>query len=411
MLLALDRLSGGARGGQGCAGRAGRLVQEPGIGELAAAIDARIAGDADRAIERYDAAVRACSDGWRPSARDWRICSRRRAYSARRGRIAPNPRHRSARSRRLYHRRPGGVTTGPCERGAGSAEPGAVAGHSAGPSVTKNRVLQALGIAYMQAGKARGAPSLKRRSRSRATSRDPIRQAATWAKSPIYSAQGDDAAAVAAYQQAMALHRSAGDLAGAATSLNNLGTLYLDRNRNHDAQKAFAEALTLYRDRGEGQGEATALSNLAAVQINLGELEVARTYAERSLDLREPAKGALRPCRDAGEPDGDRGRAGAVRPRGQVQPPRDSAARRRRRPLGNIIAWTIPRSLMADRGRLGPALQWSKLDATRRVRCPNADYWWGAVACRSRARADAGGRSADAAPLLAEALNTARGLK
>ncbi|MEO3928824.1 tetratricopeptide repeat protein [Micromonosporaceae bacterium B7E4] len=96
-------------------------------------------------------------------------------------------------------------------------------------------------------------------------------------------------------QQALTLHRQAGDVVGQARTLTNLGIRAARLGRYRAAADHHEEALIRYRQAGDRTGEARALGNLGFVEGRLGRY---RTAAERYGQ-------ALVLCRRAGDRTGE----------------------------------------------------------------------------------------------------------
>jgi len=82
----------------------------------------------------------------------------------------------------------------------------------------------------------------------------------------IRSLAGDDHASVRHTEDALAAYRMAGDRAGEARSLNNLGALYHKLGRLPEAMGAYEEGLDLARRVGHRRYQAYTLANLAAMR-------------------------------------------------------------------------------------------------------------------------------------------------
>ncbi len=77
--------------------------------------------------------------------------------------------------------------------------------------------------------------------------------------------------ALGLYEQRLALVRGAGDRAGEATTLNNIGLVYDNLGDRDQALRFFNDALPIRREVGDRAGEATTLNNIGAVYDNLGD--------------------------------------------------------------------------------------------------------------------------------------------
>lgn len=91
--------------------------------------------------------------------------------------------------------------------------------------------------------------------------------------------------AVSLYQEALPLWRAAGDRAGEATTLHNLGDLHKLLDEYAQADVAYEEALTLRRALGDQHGEAATLLNIGANYYVQGHKDMALDYFMRALPL------------------------------------------------------------------------------------------------------------------------------
>jgi CHAT domain-containing protein/tetratricopeptide (TPR) repeat protein len=98
--------------------------------------------------------------------------------------------------------------------------------------------------------------------------------------------RGDQDAALAAYATARDLATAAGDARIAVVALNNTSVVYLNRGHLSAAQAALEDAL---QRQGGTRDQLTAdiLGNLGSVYQSQGQLELAREYLTRSIDLQE----------------------------------------------------------------------------------------------------------------------------
>ena len=86
------------------------------------------------------------------------------------------------------------------------------------------------------------------------------------------------------FEQALDIRRALGDRWGAAMSLNNLGKVATEYERDPAAaRKYLEESLAILRELGDRQGFALVLSNLGETLHEQGEYEAARTLFEESL--------------------------------------------------------------------------------------------------------------------------------
>jgi predicted ATPase/DNA-binding SARP family transcriptional activator len=97
--------------------------------------------------------------------------------------------------------------------------------------------------------------------------------------------QGDSAAALAHFESCLVIRRALGDLAGSATILNNLATVFLDQGNYERAQALYEESLALCRELGQVAGISRALHNLGMIANEQGDNERALALYTESLAL------------------------------------------------------------------------------------------------------------------------------
>ncbi len=100
--------------------------------------------------------------------------------------------------------------------------------------------------------------------------------------------RADDARA--SYHKALAVRREIGDRRGIGDTLIDLGNFVNDRGQYDQALSFFKESLQIQLEIGEPAGEALCLHNIGNVYLAKGEFDDARTYFERALRLRETLK-------------------------------------------------------------------------------------------------------------------------
>ena len=98
-------------------------------------------------------------------------------------------------------------------------------------------------------------------------------------------AQGHWDQAAALHQAALATARQAGDRAGQAGALNELGLLQRATGAHPAAAASHQQALELYRGLGDRLGQASALDNLGRVQRETGEYTAAAASHQHALAL------------------------------------------------------------------------------------------------------------------------------
>jgi tetratricopeptide (TPR) repeat protein len=92
-------------------------------------------------------------------------------------------------------------------------------------------------------------------------------------------------AAIAKYEEALVLSRTAEDRSGQARALNHIGELYDSLGEKQKALGYFAEVLLLRRRLSERHGEARAAVRISELYKDLGEIQKAVEYLEIALKL------------------------------------------------------------------------------------------------------------------------------
>jgi predicted ATPase/DNA-binding SARP family transcriptional activator len=101
----------------------------------------------------------------------------------------------------------------------------------------------------------------------------------------VEKTQGNYDEALKLATQSLVQHRLIKDLAGEALTLNNLGTLYVDRREYGPARTYLAEALALCERHGFTNTRAMVLANLVELDVNTDELDAAAAHARESLEM------------------------------------------------------------------------------------------------------------------------------
>ena len=96
---------------------------------------------------------------------------------------------------------------------------------------------------------------------------------------------GDYPAAAASLTRALELYRDLGDRLGQASALDNLGRVQFETSEYPAATASHQEALALYRDLGHRAGQALALNNVGTVQSLTGDYLAAAASYQQALDL------------------------------------------------------------------------------------------------------------------------------
>jgi CHAT domain-containing protein/Tfp pilus assembly protein PilF len=102
----------------------------------------------------------------------------------------------------------------------------------------------------------------------------------------VYDALGEKQKALDYYSQALPLRRAVGDRAGEAVTLNNIGGVYDALGEKQEALDYLNQALPLEQAVGDRAKEAVTLSNIGAVYGALGEKQKALDYLNQALPLR-----------------------------------------------------------------------------------------------------------------------------
>lgn len=109
------------------------------------------------------------------------------------------------------------------------------------------------------------------------------RAAALRVQGAVLGACGRSAAARGAFEEARAIHASAGDRASEAVVLGNLGTLLQAEGRTAEAHEHYRAALAVHRAVGARRYEGVVLGNLAALERERGHMDEARRGFEAAL--------------------------------------------------------------------------------------------------------------------------------
>ena len=96
---------------------------------------------------------------------------------------------------------------------------------------------------------------------------------------------GDYPAAAASHQQALELYRGLGDRLGQASAVDHLGTVQRLTGDYPAAAASHQQALALYRDLGHRVGQALAINNLGTVQMRAGDYPAAAASYQQALGM------------------------------------------------------------------------------------------------------------------------------
>jgi tetratricopeptide (TPR) repeat protein/transcriptional regulator with XRE-family HTH domain len=91
--------------------------------------------------------------------------------------------------------------------------------------------------------------------------------------------------ALDALGRSLLLHRQAGDPAGESRALNNLGGVYSHLGRPDEATAHFEESLRVSADHGEHIGQAVTVYNLAIMHARAGRYERAAQWCRQAMDI------------------------------------------------------------------------------------------------------------------------------
>jgi len=103
-----------------------------------------------------------------------------------------------------------------------------------------------------------------------------------WAK----DSTGDRAAALAAYGQALRLHRAVGDRGNEAATLTGIGLVHHGLGEPQRALEHYQQALPITREVGDRAGEAATLTNNRPRAPRPGEPQRALEYYQQALPIR-----------------------------------------------------------------------------------------------------------------------------
>jgi tetratricopeptide (TPR) repeat protein/transcriptional regulator with XRE-family HTH domain len=101
----------------------------------------------------------------------------------------------------------------------------------------------------------------------------------------LHRVTGAHPAAAASHQHALELYRGLGDRLGQASALDNLGRVQTETSEYPAAAASHQQALALYRDLGHRVGQALAIDNLGWVQSWTGDYPAAAASFEQALGM------------------------------------------------------------------------------------------------------------------------------
>ena len=101
----------------------------------------------------------------------------------------------------------------------------------------------------------------------------------------LQRATGDYQAAAASHRQALELYRGLGDRLGQASALDNLGRVQRETGEYPAATASHQQALAIFRDLGHRLGQALATTNLVNVQALTGDYPAAAASYQQALGI------------------------------------------------------------------------------------------------------------------------------
>ena len=101
----------------------------------------------------------------------------------------------------------------------------------------------------------------------------------------LQRATGDFPAAGASHRQSLELYRSLGERLGQASALDNLGRVQYVTGDYPAAAASHEQALEFYRDLGHRAGQALAMNNLGIVQVSTGDYPAAAASYQQALAI------------------------------------------------------------------------------------------------------------------------------
>ena len=158
-------------------------------------------------------------------------------------------------------------------------------GDKAGEAVT----LSNIGRVYDTLGEKQKALDFYNQSLPlRRATRDKAGEAATLNNiGAVYDALGEKQKALDYFNQSLPLSRATGGKAGEAATLSNIGLVYDALGEKQKALDFYNQSLPLSRATGDKAGEAVTLSNVAYLERNRGNLNVALTQIEATINIIE----------------------------------------------------------------------------------------------------------------------------
>jgi tetratricopeptide (TPR) repeat protein len=104
------------------------------------------------------------------------------------------------------------------------------------------------------------------------------------------------------FRQAQALARQAGDRAGLARVLGNLGLILQYQSRYQEAVRSQRRALAIFRETGDRHGTANTLNNLGVIEERQGRCNLAARHHRQAPGHRHGHRRPAPAVRRAGQP-------------------------------------------------------------------------------------------------------------
>lgn len=151
--------------------------------------------------------------------------------------------------------------------------------------------LQVLGTCSFRQGRYGDARRFFRQGQQQAKAASEPRKAAAllYNEALAEKAMGRGDQALQLFVESLAHHRSLGDVAGEALSLNSLGTLHMDRGEHETAGVHFRDGIAVCDRHGLSGPRVYLLTNLAELAFKTGEDDSALAHGRRALEIGESA--------------------------------------------------------------------------------------------------------------------------
>ena len=103
----------------------------------------------------------------------------------------------------------------------------------------------------------------------------------------VHRQRGEDEKARALLDRALTMFRTAGDVRGVASTLDDLAQVHRLRSETDAAIAAASEALKIRRYHGDRRGEAVSLTTVGSIELTRGNLDTATNYFNEALQIRQ----------------------------------------------------------------------------------------------------------------------------